>query len=271
MTICTMETQLPDDYPKIIYKYRDWSNDFHKKTIINRELFFASPALFNDPIDCKIPVAYYKLEEDSELALKYFEGYVAKTFPNENEIERQLRVQVFIKEGKFRDQRWLECTEQLEFKQLSEKFGILSLSKHKEKMLLWSHYAASHTGFCIGFKTDELFLNKERFGRAGQVIYNEEFPIILPTECPYDQLIKQIYTKSNVWCYEDEYRVIKDPPNQTVEFTQNEVAEIIVGSGMKESEVKSVISICKCNFPETPIFKAIVIPRTFKLDFKQIN
>jgi len=263
---------LPEHYPKTVYKYRDWSNDFHKKTLINMELFLASPALFNDPIDCKIPIAYYKLKDDPELTLKYFEGYVARHYPKQTESQRQSKVQELIKEGKYYKQEWIEWQEQEQFRQLSDNYGIISFSQHKDNILLWSHYASSHTGYCIGFKSYELFFNQSRFGNGGKVMYEDELPVILPTEDLYQQLIKQIYTKSTVWSYEDEYRVTKSrASNQTVGFTQNEVAEIIIGSGMKESEAKSVVSICKCNFPEIPIFKTTVVPRTFKLDFKQIN
>ncbi|MDB4920732.1 MAG: hypothetical protein JWQ54_2715 [Mucilaginibacter sp.] len=83
---------LPKDYPKLVYKYRDWSNDFHKKTLINMELFLASSSSFNDPIDCKIPIAYYKLGDDAKLPLEYFEGYVARHYPKYTEIECQLKV-----------------------------------------------------------------------------------------------------------------------------------------------------------------------------------
>ncbi|MDB4920733.1 MAG: hypothetical protein JWQ54_2716 [Mucilaginibacter sp.] len=102
-------------------------------------------------------------------------------------------------------------------------------------------------------------------------MYEEKLPIILPTDDIYGQMVKQIYTKSKVWEYEDEYRVTKGgAANQIVGFTQKEVAEIIIGASMKESDIKYVVSICKCNFPAIPIFKTIVVPRTFDLGFIQI-
>ena len=42
-------------YPHILYKYRDWSKDFHKNILINNTLYFASPKDFEDIHDCNLP------------------------------------------------------------------------------------------------------------------------------------------------------------------------------------------------------------------------
>lgn len=42
--------------PEVVYKYRDWNNNFHKKIITNREVFFAAPTSFEDPLDCKLDI-----------------------------------------------------------------------------------------------------------------------------------------------------------------------------------------------------------------------
>ncbi|MBV9575704.1 MAG: DUF2971 domain-containing protein [Gammaproteobacteria bacterium] len=36
------------------------------------------------------------------------------------------------------------------------QLGILSLSSCNDSILMWSHYADFHKGFCIGFKTNSL-------------------------------------------------------------------------------------------------------------------
>jgi hypothetical protein len=35
--------------------------------------------------------------------------------------------------------------------QLRKEIGLLCFSRSWDNLLLWSHYAASHTGFCLGF------------------------------------------------------------------------------------------------------------------------
>lgn len=39
------------DVPQQLYKYRDWSNDYHKKILTEREIYFTNVRAFNDPLD----------------------------------------------------------------------------------------------------------------------------------------------------------------------------------------------------------------------------
>jgi hypothetical protein len=104
------------------------------------------------------------------------------------------------------------------------------------------------------------------------VIYEKEMPIILPTDVADEIILKQLYVKSDVWEYEDEYRVTKVHGADTiVEFKPSDVAEIIIGASMKESNIKSILNICKCNFPSIPVFQAYVISNTFAIGFDKIN
>ncbi len=36
--------------PKILYKYRDWNNHFHKTILTERKVYFAQPTSFEDPL-----------------------------------------------------------------------------------------------------------------------------------------------------------------------------------------------------------------------------
>ena len=45
-------------FPSILYKYRDWNNEYHKKIITNQELFFPSFESLNDPFDGKLPFMF---------------------------------------------------------------------------------------------------------------------------------------------------------------------------------------------------------------------
>ena len=47
-------------------------------------------------------------------------------------------------------------------------YGIFSCSKKWNSILMWSHYAANHTGFCVGFWVNKM-MNQELFGKLGQV------------------------------------------------------------------------------------------------------
>ena len=43
---------------KILYKYRDWRNKYHRNLITKQEIYFPKPSEFNDPFDGNIPVRW---------------------------------------------------------------------------------------------------------------------------------------------------------------------------------------------------------------------
>ena len=50
-----VEKAISENTPALIYKYRDWENDYHKRIITERELYFAHPHTLNDPYDARPP------------------------------------------------------------------------------------------------------------------------------------------------------------------------------------------------------------------------
>jgi len=166
----------------------------------------------------------------------------------------------------------LKAQEILYQKSVEENFGIISLTEFKDDIQMWSHYSNSHKGFCIGFKSEKLFFNQyDRFGIGGKVCYVKDMPIILPTEDPIEQFTKILYTKFEKWRYEQEYRLTKfNAADKVVHFHPDEVSEIIIGYSANDSDTQSIISICKCNFPGTPVFKTKQKRLDFKLVFEQI-
>jgi hypothetical protein len=260
------------DVPETVYKYRDWNNNFHKKVITRRELFLASPALFNDPFDCKLPIAYWKLGVDTQLAREYFPQMVERHKPHLSKGEKEKEVARLIDEGRFKDMEYLEVMEKNFFEELNSKIGLVSLTAYRDNILMWSHYSNSHKGFCIGFKSKILFNNPDHFGRGGQVIYKKEFPIILPTEDFGQQIVKQTYIKSDIWAYEKEYRLSKfNGANKTIVFPEDSVSEIILGCSISDSDRNAIINVSKCNFPKANIIQVREIKNTFKIGFEQIE
>jgi hypothetical protein len=47
-----------NDLPKTVYKYRNWSDNFHKEIITEQIVFMARPTSFEDQSDCKLIKRY---------------------------------------------------------------------------------------------------------------------------------------------------------------------------------------------------------------------
>ena len=257
--------------PERVYKYRDWNNKFHKRILTDCELFLASPAMFNDPFDCKIPVAYWKLAENKELAQEYFHTVVDRYKQDLSPEDKSKEVERLIAEGRFRDDKFLLTKEDDFFKGLNEQYGVISLTSNPKNVVMWSHYSNSHKGFCVGFNSRELFNNSDHFGRGGKVIYLKDFPEILPTEDLIQQLIKQMYIKSDLWGYEDEYRLSKfEGSNMVVNFSPETLCEVILGCSINKSNKDEIVEITKANFPNAEIYQSKQVRKTFKIKFEKV-
>lgn len=132
------------------------------------------------------------------------------------------------------------------FSDVLQTFGILSFSEKFDHTLLWAHYADSHRGFAIEFKTDHEFFNRRRFE-------NDELFHLRKVKYVNHQLAKTdialsdmhgddiLATKEIAWEYEAEWRMIIPlaSANKTLEgsdkiylytFPLSSVTSVIVGA-----------------------------------------
>jgi hypothetical protein len=88
-----------------------------------------------------------------------------------------------------------------------KNYVILSLADNRESLLMWAHYAASHSGFLIGFDADREILAEPSSHRDfGPVVYSHS----KPTKPTFDDVsnLELFYWKSSEWVYEREWRII---------------------------------------------------------------
>ena len=46
---------------------------------------------------------------------------------------------------------------------MSDRFGLLCFTKHWRNPVLWSHYADTHRGLCLGFEVDDTVSVRVRY------------------------------------------------------------------------------------------------------------
>lgn len=121
----------------------------------------------------------------------------------------------------------------------TDEYGLLCTVRHWQSPLMWAHYAQGHEGVCLGFDVPE--------GVARQISYTNERTAhtIDPTRpfggITFDDLLKNLTTKSTGWAYEEEWRIfanLKEPDAVNGEyylpFSESlALREIIVGSRCK--------------------------------------
>lgn len=215
-----------------LYKYGrlDLNNLEHTKIIFKENrLYFAAPIQFNDPYDTKVNIT---LEGTAEEIIELWnKGGREKGL---GEINIDPTNITLLK----------DC-----LKEAAEVYrknsGVLSLTTNYNDIIMWSHYADQHRGFCLKFNP-----NVGYFKEAEEVQYSNKLPsynyLELDNSVGERRKLGTCYlTKYEKWKYEEEWRILKltlnkKEGNNTHEFPEESLTGIIFGYRM-QPEIRSII------------------------------
>ncbi len=248
----------------ILYKYRCWDDVNHKKTLKLCQLFFASPYMFNDPFDCNIPfVRKHNEDEMKKVLSKYSNQSASKVAIN---LITKYKIKKFdIDEAHKRVQN-----------NIKSNISILSLTENPTNILMWSHYANNHKGFCLGFDKTMLYKSISKFFHDKNEacwLYPVEYGIQFPPEIfdfektSNEDFLKYYRTKATDWSYEQEVRILKigNSGSNVYTFNPKILKEIILGCAISQSDKKEIINLISNCFPITTIYQANKSSKSFEL------
>jgi hypothetical protein len=164
----------------ILYKFL--SSD--RLDYFSNELIRASqPSVFNDPFECQ-----------PELSKDFYEIVKNNSQNPESSVDNEQFGREVMGEGR---------------KILDREIGIISFSRTKKNILMWSHYANGHRGFCIGF--DRELGRYEKDGKIYNLIKPVRYSsnrIKLPVSGNQHVDQNLIFVKASCWSYEKEERLV---------------------------------------------------------------
>ncbi|MEY4588162.1 MAG: hypothetical protein RL497_238 [Pseudomonadota bacterium] len=143
----------------------------------------------NDPYEIYLPINVdSETNESLQQGFDEIDAYLNTLPENEAaELKRQSFREAY-KEG-FKPQfNNIIASENL-VESLGNSFGVLSLSRTKDSLLMWSHYASQHSGFVIGF--DETKIDPHQFDRSGAKV--------IPSKVMYSKNIRHITFSGDSW------------------------------------------------------------------------
>ncbi len=236
---------MEENLPEKLYKYRSWSDKYHRHVISKRQLFYAAPTSFKDPLDCKTEVRYDLLSR--EQWLQWIEVQLRKNEPNNNDEYYRIKSLEVIEQPHFFDSNYLAEFNRNKFIETDKRIGVLSLTANPENPEMWKKYADDSKGFCIGYKTLPLL---KSLGGGGPVVYLKELPTILPE--PFNTreefIGAQLFCKLEKWSFEKEYRTHTfsyEPltrENRIIEVSPVAFSELIIGENMTDRELEEVVN-----------------------------
>ncbi|HXY99199.1 MAG TPA: DUF2971 domain-containing protein [Stellaceae bacterium] len=166
-----------------------------------------------------------------------------------------------------------------EIRALLADTSIFCVSETHDNLLMWSHYAQNHTGAVIKFlslaKVDSPLI------LAQPVRYSARLPRIeFSTLWDLDAAKKAVYetitlSKSDVWSYEREWRIVtglrdKTKPFEILPFAPQEIGAVYLGCKMTDRDRQEIIGISRQKYPTAKIFQAVKHESEYALNFTEI-
>ncbi len=259
-----------------VYRYRS-PGLLSQKELIYDEWYFASREELNDPIDMQSRYEFPKDSRDtwfriikslwqnevwSELAASYFNSICPITVEHllGEYDQHSLKVAEIILKNSLINmadlQKIIELQQQLKglLSLYAPSAGYsVSLSTCNNEMLMWSHYAASHTGYCLIYRPIDGYLhqcpnrNKDSLSireghvstitnkfKVEEIKYENQIEAIdafflLPTRHTgykfeieeerigfHEKVHMQLLTKNECWAYEKEARLLLPQPDKYI-------------------------------------------------------
>lgn len=219
-----------------------------------------SPTTFNDPYDCDIVVEKSFLNE--KWFREIFIAAVNQRKPLSKQEEELLRTtgnlkstMEFILDKSLPDVFISNAYKYISdiFHNLKDEWRVACFSGTKESILMWSHYAKNHTGFCIEYDFNRFPLKlKKRFHR---VSYSENRYFIPGSfangdnESANQAIYEATLHKSSIWNYEEEWRMVFHKKDLHV-FSSNEkynyvpaqdcITAVYLGTKASEEKYKEI-------------------------------
>ncbi len=300
----------------LLYKFRSF--DGYSMEMLQRgALWVASPSQMNDPFDCKFDViAGYHAELEDEF-------YAFLLLPHLSMIWRELHNKEDMFTGNYmgmkrkkvrelyyainraksgRDKRNVLVrylgtdggdnlqtfeTWKANVERDIDKIGFCSLCETVDNLLLWAHYAASHTGYALEF---EIGPHHQSIDRLQQVRYTDDYPLMAFNELNLTSTIvldekgkaysqrsldftgawarKLVGVKSSHWAYEREWRYLTPEGRREVPYPFPLKA---IYFGMRTPADKIKLAIAAIGSPEVKKYVMTPLNRQFGVGFAEYS
>lgn len=190
-----------DNFPSYLYRYRSFDeNDYSLTSLKEDKIYLSNPLEFNDPYDCALlckDIYYVKDDFLKKIALDDPTGFrknydltkkQLSKLQKSNNIIRDLSRHMAknrpeYKEYKNSPGKLREISIEIEqefraipanFEELRKYMLVSCFSEDYKSILMWSHYAKDHTGFCVEYDFKSLGYNNHLTRNLFPVLYENE-------------------------------------------------------------------------------------------------
>jgi hypothetical protein len=199
-------TAVPEEIPKYLYRYLslEGAGLFRaERVILHNEIYLTSPANVNDPFDCVVALDFEAPDADW---YNFLIGLSERKQPHLSKEGHATWAGDVIRSGGHKE-REIQSFILRGLQEHVNSVGLLCLTERRDCILMWSHYATSHSGICLEFANDA---SDTLIGQSQRVSYP---PFYQKAHAIYDgqetQIDHILLSKARCWAYEAEWRKIE--------------------------------------------------------------
>lgn len=264
--------------PQRIYKYRkDDADGYARKNLTSSTVWLATPDTYNDPYDCFLQFSAPNMAAAFERGLidAFIAGYKLD-IPQDNvnnAKQSPTPLQTFLqnipsdsKPGA-NPKKIAELISQAipgyinstkDFLQaLRTVAQVCSFSAVNDSILMWSHYADNHKGFCVEYDLARFDPGDAFLKNLYPVAYSNDLSDLTPWaeklvsgmagDLDIGFLLMGVIQKFTGWGYEQEWRYIRfqEPPNQERNRSMPPPSRVFLGAKAPLQTTEAIVAICQ--------------------------
>jgi hypothetical protein len=254
----------------------------------NLKIRFSPLQSLNDPFECMFPIDVTKEIESAFNNVKkefdeWWDSLEDNSAKNMNKYYNYIKA---IRHGVENELNSHNVSENL-LNTLDESFGILSLSRSYENLLLWAHYASDNAGYVLGF--DETRMFSQQTDLCGNIV--TPFNVLYSDTIQYFEYgtdnwrEKLLCQKPIEWAYEQEERFflsgmdLAKYTNKDIfgfrivlyDFAPESVEKVFIGCKATQDTKNKIFDAIKKNKLNCSVYEAKPSKFEYKLEFKEIN
>lgn len=257
----------PERKENLVFRYYSLGNEELEERVadllLRDSIFLSAPAHFNDPFD-RPYINFSGSDDDWNLMLDEQINSLRRKSGKKLSPSQKWRLKSQAKR-KNRSQTFIDHFNQ----RTQNDYCALCLSQKRDSLLMWSHYADSHRGICVGFDIDELQSNFEHIFRIN---YQKKFPeiSILDSNQPL-KFLSAFNTKHPDWSYEEEIRVVNMHSPRKVKFSAQMIKSVYLGCEISNKTKEYILKLLDSRELKINAYQAEKDLYNLKLRFKALK
>ena len=254
---------------KHLYKYYSFNKEhpeYLDDIFLNKKLYHSLPKDLNDPFEAKPKFRVPNGAKENQLYRKHIRKILKSKNPKNLSTKE---IDKLVSDIMANPKRKVAVIYSAFLTSYSES-RVCCFTTANDNLLMWSHYANSHTGLCIGFNA-----KNSPFYVTYKVSYEDDKYPIIKFPIKEASIFDPLLNKAKCWVYEEEYRsimplIIKNHSEYdgvSYFLEKDDITDIYLGISISKSDKDRLQALIKKSIFSPRIWQATTNYNSYSIKF----